>query len=77
LHLFFVLTRGESDQVIVGVVSRSANTKAAAAGRTVSAEVDTRILALLACVRKLEKQAGHIKRRHRQDGSAAEQEENE
>ena len=44
------------------------------AGRTVSAEEDARVLALVACVRRLEKQTGHFKRCHRQDGSAAEQE---
>jgi phosphate transport system protein len=42
--------------------------------RAVSAEEDARVLALVACVRRLEKQAEHLKRRHRQDGSAAEQE---
>jgi hypothetical protein len=37
-------------------------------GRTISAEEDARVLALVACVRRLEKQAEHLRRRHRQDG---------
>jgi hypothetical protein len=47
------------------------------AGRTVGAEEDARGLALVACVRRLEKQAGPLKRRHRQDDQPRNRRENE